>query len=265
MHALEKTNVPVPRILDVREDDAGTPWVLMEHLDGLVIDDMSAARSLDETQRAAVGRSMAENLAAVHAVNLDSVGLADLARRSPYALRQMRRWTRQWDASKTRDLPELARLTERLSARIPMQDEVTLVHGDFHIKNVITRGDAVVGVLDWELSTLGDPLADVGTLLAYWPQQGEIGTADRTSPSTLAGFPLRSELVDTYARSSERDVTNVPFWHVLGLWKIAIIGEGVRRRSIDNPMARSLAETPTATDIETLVDHTHIVADEYGL
>lgn len=160
---------------------------------------------------------MVRTLSRVHALDVDRIGLGDLASRSPYAARQLRRWTRQWEASRTRPLPALDRLTRRLAAAVPEQHELVLVHGDFHIRNVITRDGQVVVVLDWELSTLGDPLADVGTLLAYWPHAGELESADRSVVSTLPGYPSREELLAEYAAASGRDVSASGFWHVLGL------------------------------------------------
>ncbi|CAA9236286.1 MAG: acyl-CoA dehydrogenase, putative phosphotransferase [uncultured Blastococcus sp.] len=262
MRALEETDVPVPAILSVRPDDHGVPWVLIQHIDGQVIDSMAAGQGLDPALRQAVGPSMARTLARIHAVDVDEVGLGDLASRAPYAARQLRRWARQWEASYTRPLPELDRLTARLSAAVPEQHEVRLVHGDFHIKNVITRDGSVIAVLDWELSTLGDPLADVGTLLAYWPHAGELQAGDKASVSTLPGYATREELVREYAAASGRDVSTVGFWHVLGLWKVAIIAEGVLRRAVEQPGARSPAGTPSAEDVASLVDYAHRIADD---
>ena len=265
MQALRPTGVPVPRVLGVRHDSSATPWVLMEHVDGQVVDTMVAGQALPPAQRVSVGAAMARTLARVHDVDVDHAGLGDLASRAAYAPRQLRRWSRQWQAARTRELPELDQLTARLGAAVPEQREVRLVHGDFHVKNVITRDGEVVAVLDWELSTLGDPLADVGTLLAYWPHAGEMAAADLTSVSTLPGYPSRQELLADYAAASGREVSAVGFWHVLGLWKIAIIGEGVRRRAIDQPAAASLGQTPSEDDVTSLVHHAHRTADAAGL
>lgn len=265
MQALGPTDVPVPRIYAAAQDAQGVPWVLMEHVDGQVIDTLAAGQALPPAQRRSVAASMAQTLARIHAVDVDRVGLGELASRAPYAPRQLRRWTRQWQASATRPLPELDQLTDRLTDAVPGQAEVRLVHGDFHIKNVITRDGQVAATLDWELSTLGDPLADVGTLLAYWPHPGEMTAADRTSVSTLPGYPSRNDLLVAYGAACGRDLSAVGFWHVLGLWKIAIIGEGVRRRAIDQPAAVSLADTPTEDDITSLVHHSHHIADAAGL
>src|SRR5205823_8187873 len=139
-----------------------------------------------------------------------------------------------WESSKTRVFPELNDLTSRLSAVAPQQRETRLVHGDFHLRNVITSREtgAVTAALDWELSTLGDPLADVGTMLTYWPEPGET-TGDGFAPSTLAGFPDRAEMARVYLEKTGRDPAALHYWHVLGLWKLAIIAEGVMRRALD--------------------------------
>ena len=194
MAALAPTDVPAPQILGVAQDPeiADVPLVLMEFIDGQVVDTMAIAESLAPQRRRQIGVYLPATLAKVHAVDIDAVGLSDLASHKPYAHRQLKRWAGQWERSKTRELPELDDLTGRLFAAVPEQRELSLVHGDFHLRNVIvSRGDgAVTGVLDWELSTLGDPLADMGTLLAYWPEPGEdIGDFPA---STLNGFPGRA-------------------------------------------------------------------------
>ncbi|GAA2073513.1 phosphotransferase family protein [Aeromicrobium halocynthiae] len=238
MAALVGTGVPIPLPHALCTDPTITdaPIMLMEHVAGVVVDSMTSVEAIDPQRRSAIGHSLARTLGAVHAVDLDATGLSDLASRRPYAERQLRRWHRQWEDSRTRDLPLVDDLATRLSARIPEQVDVTLVHGDFHLMNVITSiGDgAVRAVLDWELSTLGDPLADLGGLLAYWPQADDSVVPGFAGP-TLPGFPSRDDLVQVYADSSGRDVDGVDFWHVLGLWKIAIIAEGVLRRSLDEP------------------------------
>ena len=177
MAALAPTDVPVPQILGVAQDPeiADVPLVLMEFIDGQVIDTMAIAESLAPQRRRQIGVSLPTTLAKVHAVDIDAVGLSNLASHKPYAHRQLKRWAGQWERSKTRELPELDDLTRRLVAAAPEQRELSLVHGDFHLRNaIVSRGTgAVIGVLDWELSTLGDPLADMGTMLAYWPEPGE--------------------------------------------------------------------------------------------
>lgn len=256
MAALADTDVPVPRILGVTTDPEFTtaPWVLMEFVDGLVVDTMAVAAALTPQQRRQIALSLPRTLAKVHAVDLAAVGLQDLASHKPYAQRQLKRWAGQWELSKTRDIPELDDLTARLSACIPEQREVSLVHGDYHLRNLITspQTGAVIATLDWELSTLGDPLADMGSLLTYWLEPGET-TKNDFEPTTLPGFPDRAEMTRLYIDETGRDPAAVQYWHALGLWKLAIIAEGVMRRGIDEPQNRAASGAPTTDRIDATV------------
>lgn len=268
MAALADTDVPVPRILAVGTDPAicAAPVVLMEFVDGQVVDTMDVARALTPARRHAIAESLTETLARIHAVDLDAVGLADLASHKPYAQRQLKRWSRQWEQSRTRELPELEELTVRLTEAIPPQQETTLVHGDFHLRNIIVSRDsgAVTAALDWELSTLGDPLADMGSLLAYWVAPGE-DTGGDFPASALPGFPDRAEMAHSYLDHTGRDRDALTFWHVLGLWKLAIIAEGVMRRAADTPGNKAAAGTPTAERIDAVVAKAREIAAGAGI
>ncbi|ORV50848.1 aminoglycoside phosphotransferase [Mycolicibacter engbaekii] len=265
--ALGDTDVPTPRVYGLTRDGEGTPLLLMEYIDGVVVDRMSVGEALSPQRRRQIGLSMPETLARIHAVDIAAVGLDDLASHKPYAQRQLKRWAGQWEKSKTRELPALDELTRRLTAAVPQQRELTLVHGDFHLRNVITDpgNGQVIAVLDWELSTLGDPLADMGSLLAYWPEAGEEQTAGDFVISTLEGFPDRAELARVYLELTGRDAGTLQYWHALGLWKVAIIAEGIVRRVLDNPANKAAAGTPITAWIDALVDRACGVADEAGL
>lgn len=268
LSALQDTPVPVPTMVGVCEDPAvsDVPVVVMEHVDGIVLDTMEIAESLDPAVRREVGLGIARTLAAIHAVDVDAVGLGDLASRSPYAERQLKRWTRQFEASRTADRPDLDELTALLQAHVPPPGDLSLVHGDFHIRNVIVDGDtgALRTVLDWELSTLGDPMADIGSTLAYWPETGETASG-LFEASTLPGFPTRAELAQAYLDASGRDGDTLAFWHVLGVWKVAIICEGVYRRTLDNPANTAEGGAPTPERIQAIIDHAWHVAETTGL
>ncbi len=264
--ALQGSEVPVPRVFGMWTVD-GVPNLLMEYVDGLVIEDPASAQSLTTAARRSVGASMARTLAAVHAVELADVQLLDLASHKPYAPRQLSRWARQLDASRTRALPDLDRLTDLLTRRLPEPNGLCLVHGDLHTRNIIC--DPATGnvraALDWELSTLGDPLADLGTLLAYWPHNGETDCADVFAPSTLPGFAAREEIIATYADTTGRDVSALGFWHVLGLWKLAVIVEGIRKRISDEPANAAPSGAPPAAYTEDLLRRAWALVGEYGL
>jgi len=267
LSALEDTPVPTPRVYGLSRDAAGVPLLLMEFVDGLVVDRMPIAESLTPQRRRQIGLSMPATLAKIHAVDLERAGLDDLASHKPYAQRQLKRWAAQWEQSKTRDLPALDDLTRRLIAAAPQRQELTLVHGDFHLRNVITSHTTgeVTGVLDWELSTLGDPLADMGSLLAYWPQPGEEDIAGGFAATALEGFPDRAEMARVYLAQTGRDAATLKYWHALGLWKIAVIAEGVMRRAMDVPENKAAAGTPTLRWIDALVCKAREVAEDAGI
>jgi aminoglycoside phosphotransferase (APT) family kinase protein len=267
LSALQQTSVPTPAVCGFTTDSAVTdaPLMLMSFVDGVVVDGMTVAEELTPEVRGRLGRALPPALARIHEVDLAATGLDSLASHEPYAARQIRRWRRQWEGSQTRDLPAIDELGDRLSAAIPEQREVTLVHGDYHLVNVIAApdGSEVRAVLDWELCTLGDPLADVGALMAYWPRPGDAGTGPFVS-SRLAGFPEREELAAIYADETHRDLSALPFWYVLGLWKIAVIGEGVRKRALDR--GGVVGTGVLATDfVPGLLAQAQYVADTEGL
>ncbi len=260
--ALQPTPVPTPAVCGLGEGPGGAVLLLMEYVDGLVIDSAAAAERVSPATRRAVGYSMAETLARLHAVDPDEVGLGDLASRRPYAERQLNRWMRQWEASHTHECPGVGELAERLRAAIPEQSEVRIVHGDFGLSNVIIdpAGGLVRAVLDWELCTLGDPLADLGALLAYWTQPADEKLLPNDA-TTVGGFPLGKELVAAYCEASGRDAASVAFWHALALWKLAIIGEGVRRRALDDPRNAQRTGIPGPELVEGLIARANRVAD----
>ncbi len=232
--ALVPTEVPVPPVVGLCEDESvtGAPFYAMEFVEGPVLRGLAEAEVFpDEADRRAIGERVADTLAQIHAVDPDAVGLGDLGRKEDYVARQLRRWQGQWEKSKTRELPAVDRVHERLAARIPEQGPATLVHGDYRLDNMIlTPGGEVAAVVDWELCTLGDPLADVGTLMAYWPERGEAAIALGQPANLAPGFPTRTEIAARYAERSGRDISELDFYLALGYWKLAIILEGVYAR-----------------------------------
>ncbi|OBA68632.1 aminoglycoside phosphotransferase [Gordonia sp. 852002-10350_SCH5691597] len=268
LSALAPTDVPVPEVYGVCTDEAvaPVPVVVMDFVDGISLEKKENAELLPLPARRNVGTSMMETLAHIHAVDLDATGLTDLASHKPYAQRQLKRWAAQWENSKTREIPEVDSLTRRLAENVPEQHETSLVHGDFHIRNVMVdpkTGD-VQAALDWELSTLGDPLADIGSTLAYWPEVGE-EIPGRFSAETMEGFPTPADVAADYLRITGRDPEALKYWRTLGLWKVAIIIEGVVRRIQDDPTNRAVVGAPAAELVNRFVDKASEMADEAGL
>ena len=268
MSALRDTPVPVPTMIATTDDPAITdaPLVLMSYLDGVVVDDQAVAETLTEDCRRRIGQSLPTALGAIHAVDLAAVGLADLASHKPYAGRLLKRWTGQWEKSKTREIESISRVAQALTDHAPEQSDLTLVHGDYHLSNVITSSvdGQVVGVVDWELCTLGDPLADLGNLLAFWPESTD-SIAGLSSVTTLPGFPTRREIIEGYATATGRDVSAVGYWHTMGLWRLTIIAEGVLRRLLNDPRNASRDGGPTKGVIDNLAERTLLVGTEAGL
>jgi len=231
--ALAPTDVPVAPAVGLCTDESvnGAPFYVMDFVDGLVARDAHEAQRLTVAQRAAAGRSLAATLAKIHAVDPDAVGLGELGRKDGYIARQLKRWNGQFDQARTRDVPEVTEAYERLVARIPDQGPAAIVHGDYRLDNCILDGDGeVIAVLDWEICTLGDPLADLGILMVYWTEPGDAMAALPGAATTLEGFPSRKELVAAYQDAGGRPVGNLDYYVAFGYWKLACILEGVFTR-----------------------------------
>ena len=233
--ALDGTDVPVPGAVGYEPDDGvtGAEFYVMDFVDGVVLRDEGVVESElpGEDERQRVGESLVDTLARLHAVNPDDVGLGELGRREGYVERQLKRWKKQWDASKTRELEAIDEVHARLSENVPEQQDVAIVHGDYRLDNVIVGSDCdIAAVVDWELCTLGDPLADVGLLLVYWAEPGDQIVPLTRAPTLASGFPTRRDLVERYASRTGRDLSAIDFYVALGYWKLAAILEGVYAR-----------------------------------
>ena len=198
----------------------------------------------------------------LHAVDVDAVGLGDLARRDELIRRQLKRWHAQFEASKTRELPVVDRVHEALAARIPEQTESTVVHGDFRLGNCIVDPQGEIrAVLDWEICTLGDPRADVGYVLATWAEPGDPLRADDQNPTLATGFTTRVALLERYAARSGRDVADIPYFVAFSFWRLACILEGVLARIISG------ARGDSDVDVDYFrrrVESCALLAEEYA-
>jgi len=230
--ALAPTPVPVAPVVGLCEDESvnGAPFYVMEWVEGPVLRTRKEAEAFDGDP-SAIGERVVDTLVDIHAVDPDAVGLGELGKKEDYVARQLHRWQGQWGKSRTRELPLVDEVHDRLAARIPPQGPATIVHGDYRLDNMIlTANGEVAAVVDWELCTLGDPLADVGMLLDYWGEPGDELEALINPPTTAPGFPGREEVRARYGERSGRDLSEIDFYVALGYWKLAIILEGVYSR-----------------------------------
>ena len=231
--ALHASAVPVPTALGLCDDHGvnGASFYVMEYVDGLVLRTPDDAAPLNLQQRHRVGESIVDTLVSLHTTDVDAVGLGDLGKRENYVQRQLTRWYRQFTESKTRELPLIDELHNRLLKAVPRQQVNTIVHGDYRLDNtMLDRDGNVIAVLDWEICTLGDPLADLGLLLVYWPEAN-----DPTPPLGLAatmaeGFATKQDLLARYRDRSSLDLSDLAYYTAFGYWKLGCILEGVYTR-----------------------------------
>jgi len=260
LSALAPTAVPVPSVVGLSPDDSvnGAPFYVMDFVDGRIIRNSMEAEPLSLEERRSTSDSLIDVLCAIHAVDLDEVGLSDLGRHDSYIERQLKRWHGQWEKSKTRELPSIDSVFDTLSSSIPPQGPATIVHGDYRLDNCMIAPDKgeVAAVLDWEICTLGDPLADVGLLVVYWGDRERAVAGVPGTPTLLDGFATPSELLDRYATATGRDLTDIGYYVAFGYWKLACIIEGVYARYIGGAMgdADKEAFAPFAQQVELLAD-----------
>jgi aminoglycoside phosphotransferase (APT) family kinase protein len=261
IQALESTPVPVPAPFAFCEDAGvtGARFYVMSFVDGVVLDnEQDAERDLDPPARARASRSLVDVLADLHQVDPDAVGLGDLGRREGYVDRQLRRWQAQFEKSRSREIPAMDEAHRRLASRVPPQRRTGIVHGDYRLGNCLVGPDgALRAVLDWELCTLGEPLADLGWVLAWWAEPGESAAhLGRSVPSTAAGFETRAALVERYVERTGADVADLGFYVALAYWKLACIAEGVYARY----RAGVMGDVPAA-DLEAFADRVGALAE----
>jgi aminoglycoside phosphotransferase (APT) family kinase protein len=239
LDALRPTDVPVAPLagLCTDEDVNGAPFYVMEFVDGTVVRDLPTAEALTIEQRRTAGESIVETLARIHRVDVDAVGLGDLGRRDGYIERQLKRWYGQFNKSRNREVPVVDEVHDALLANVPEQGPATIVHGDYRLDNCMLADDGTIAaVLDWEICTLGDPLADLGLLQVYWADPDEPTYSGLPSPTSIEGFPRKSDLLDRYAEVSGRDLSQIGFYVAFGYWKLACIIEGVYARYVAGAM-----------------------------
>lgn len=236
--ALFPLGVPVPQPLGLCADDEVNerPFYVMEFVEGAILRDRAQAEAaFDVETRSTIGDHLAETLAQLHQVDVEAAGLGDLARHDGYIERQIRRWRGQFEQTRVEGVDHetlVEEVGDELARSIPVQQRVTIVHGDYRLDNtVLDDSGKVRAILDWEICTLGDPMADVGVLLCYWAEAGDatsvlLGAA----PTSAPGFATRDQVLKSYASHTTLDVSDVAYYQAFGYWKLACIMQGVFAR-----------------------------------
>lgn len=235
MSALAGSVVPVPEMIAVchTDDVLGSPFYVMAEVDGIVYREPTQVAELTTGQRLRLGNCLVDTLADLHEVDVREVGLETLGRPVGYLQRQLRRWTSQFEAAKVREQSDIVGLGQLLARSCPQSGVVALVHGDYRIDNVMTdRHDpgTITAVLDWEMATLGDPLADLGLLVSFWDEPGQPPNPVTNGLTAFEGFPTSAEVIARYAERRRLDVADIDWYVVFGFWKVAIILEQIHAR-----------------------------------
>lgn len=222
---------PAPRAYYFSEDPAivGAPFLVMERRSGIVIRQEMPPRYLGQPELyRRMSESIVDTLADLHAVKPESVGLEKLGRPEGFVSRQVEGWFQRWEGAKTEDYPQVAELMPWLRANLPPAPAASLVHNDFKLDNMMVDEQdpaRVVGVFDWDMATLGDPLMDLGSLLGYWAEAGDSSnrSAFRVMPTHLEGFYTREQVVNRYAERSGADLSHIRYYEIFALFKLAVI------------------------------------------
>ncbi len=234
--ALAASSVPVAPTFALCEDPEinGAPFYIMGYVEGSVLHDTAAAGQLSESQRRELGFDVIDVLAQLHMTDPDQVGLGQLGRKEAYIARQLKRWNKQWEASKTEEVPQMEAVSRLLEEKMPEQIGTAIVHGDFRLGNMMVADGRIAAVLDWELCTLGDPLADVGYLMNNWILPGEVEQA--VIPTAVGGFPDREVLCERYQQTTGRDLSGINYYRAFSHWRLAAINQGVYKRYLVGAM-----------------------------
>jgi aminoglycoside phosphotransferase (APT) family kinase protein len=249
LSALEGTTVPVPRTLHLGDAESalGAPFYVMERVVGHICrNEIPPGYAETPEDRASIGEALVDVLASLHTVDPADVGLAEFGRPAGFMERQLRRWSTQWEASRVEAVPALDALRDGLVRTLPEQRACSIVHGDYRLDNTIlhpTRPGRIVAVLDWEMSTLGDPFTDLGALLAFWSEDADadVLTAARiVAPVTAAsGFPSRADVIERYSQRTGFDVSDADWYQSFAFFKLAVVCQGIAARATGGAMVGS--------------------------
>ena len=233
--ALVPTPVPVPQPITLCEDESvlGAPFYLMERIDGTVYRTARQSAELTPPQAAALAGSMMRVLADLHAIDPAAVGLADFGRPDGFLHRQLRRWHAQLDASRSRPITDIDELHAELSEQVPASPPPAVVHGDYRLDNLIVSSDLeIAAVVDWEMTTVGDPLTDLGVLVVYWDGLSALPGSVSEAVGPSSPFPRAAALIETYVRHRDVDLSTLPWYVAFGYFKLAVITEGIHFRYV---------------------------------
>ncbi|HEV2309932.1 MAG TPA: phosphotransferase family protein [Acidimicrobiia bacterium] len=243
LDALGLTDVPVPEVLAFADEGVlDAPFYVMERVEGRILRTREEMAELSADEARACSTSLVDVLATLHRVDYQAVGLGEFGRPDGFLARNVARWGKQWQANKTHELPALEEVGRRLDRALPESGPPAIVHGDYRLDNTMLAPDdpgRIAAVLDWEMSTLGDPLTDVGLLLVYWGGGSQLATLTAQGVGDVPGFFTREEVIARYAETSGRDVEHLDFYEVFAMYKLAIIVEGIQARCL---MGKTLGE-----------------------
>jgi len=259
MAALHDTAVPVPPVVGLCQDEAvnGADFYVMGFVEGKIVFNLADGEAIDPELRPVMTNSLTDTLAALHAIDPDDVGLGDLGRKEDYCARQLRRWKRQVDEGSDRAMPLFQDLHSRFVENIPTQQGAGIVHGDYRMDNCMMSHDgSVAAVLDWELCTLGDVLADVAGMAMWWGDDPSAGGRLGDVPTRAEGFGSRVDMLERYALHSDRDTSDLPWYVAFQHWRLAAISEGVRVRFAAGAMGdqEGTAEADARASVDGLVE-----------
>jgi aminoglycoside phosphotransferase (APT) family kinase protein len=252
LRALAPTDVRTPKILAVCDDEdvISAPFYVMELVEGEVITDSVPAALDDDAQRRRIADELIDGLVELHGADWERLGLDGFGKPTGYLERQLRRFGGLWDHNRTRDLPEVAQVGSWLAEHLPQSPPATIVHGDYRLGNTIYGPAApahLAAILDWEMATIGDPLADVGYLMVHWVQaDDDEHSFTLQSVTRQRGFPTRAELIDRYEAGSGRAVGQLDWYVTLALWKAVVFMEGNYKRALagttDDPYLKTFGD-----------------------
>jgi aminoglycoside phosphotransferase (APT) family kinase protein len=248
LKGLHPAGIPVPRPIALCTDREVAPCdlIVVDYVDGVTLGSSAPAKSVPSGMISTATADLADRLAQLHALDPDAVGLADVGRGGNYLERQVSRWAKQIADDQSQLASNLGQLSRKLSENLPDRAEITLIHGDYHLGNVIfAETGRVAAIIDWELATLGDPLVDLAVLLSQWPQPGATDAFGNPGFMSIESMPGAAKVIARYAATSGRDVSVLPAYLTFAHWRAACVGVGVMARY----RGRQMADT---TDINAM-------------